>query len=228
MRTGAVQQASPRRGRAWAMGWWLLLLLAGVNGILALRYLLPSVPFAPPLPNVRLHHIALAIHASAAAVALVIGPFQFRNGLRARRLTLHRRLGWVYCGAVLVGGVAAFPLSLRAAFGWVSTAGFMTLAVLWLGTTAIALRLAITGRIAAHGRWMLRSYALTAAAITLRLYLPLSQVLRLPFDDSYRAIAWLCWAGNLLAVELYLHFRQAGRAGPEQSSLRLSRAGRSE
>ena len=218
MKTEAAQQVSLRSGRAWAIGWWLLLLFAVANGVLALRYLLPSAPFAPPLPNVHLHRVALAIHASAAAVALIVGPFQFVNGLRARRLTLHRNVGWIYCGAVLVGGVAAFPLSLRAAFGWISTAGFMTLAVLWLGATGIALRLAVAGQIAAHGRWMLRSYALTAAAITLRLYLPLSQVLRLPFDDSYRAIAWLCWAGNLLAVELYLRSRRNGRVFASFSS----------
>jgi hypothetical protein len=51
---------------------------------------------------------------------------------------------------------------------------------------------------------MIRSYALTAAAITLRMYLPLSFALKIPFEIGYPAIAWLCWVPNLLVAELYL------------------------
>jgi hypothetical protein len=51
---------------------------------------------------------------------------------------------------------------------------------------------------------MLRSYALTAAAITLRIYLPLLFVFHWPFAIGYPAIAWLCWIPNMIAVELYL------------------------
>jgi len=57
---------------------------------------------------------------------------------------------------------------------------------------------------AAHWRWMVRSYALTAAAITLRIYLPRSMALHLPFQRAYPAIAWLCWIPNFLAAEAYL------------------------
>ena len=52
-----------------------------------------------------------------------------------------------------------------------------------------------------HRRWMIRSYALTAAAITLRLYLPLLSHLGIPFDMSYPVVAWLCWVPNLLFAE---------------------------
>jgi hypothetical protein len=58
---------------------------------------------------------------------------------------------------------------------------------------------------------MIRSYALTAAAITLRMYLlrmylPLIFVFHWPFSIAYPAIAWLCWIPNALAVEVYLTF----------------------
>jgi hypothetical protein len=52
---------------------------------------------------------------------------------------------------------------------------------------------------------MIRSFALTAAAITLRMYLPLMFVFRWPFSIGYPAIAWLCWIPNVLAAEVYLH-----------------------
>ncbi len=191
--------------------WCVLLLLAVVNGLLALRYLLPQAPFAAPLPNLRLHRVWLAIHASAAAMALILGPFQFINSFRERWKTWHKRLGWIYCGAVLASGIAAIPLSLHANTGPIAGAGFMALAILWLMTTGSGVWLATQRRFGDHRRWMLRSYALTAAAITLRLYLPLSFALALSPGAAYRAIAWLCWLPNLAAGEVYLAARPGMR-----------------
>jgi hypothetical protein len=54
-------------------------------------------------------------------------------------------------------------------------------------------------------RWMIRSYALPTAAITLRIYPPLVFVFHWPLAIGYPAIAWLCWIPNVIAVELYLH-----------------------
>ncbi|MCU6340152.1 DUF2306 domain-containing protein, partial [Enterobacter quasiroggenkampii] len=57
--------------------------------------------------------------------------------------------------------------------------------------------------LAGHGRWMIRNYALTCAAITLRLYMPLAAIF-LGFadpNDTFAVIAWLCWVPNLLIAE---------------------------
>jgi len=51
---------------------------------------------------------------------------------------------------------------------------------------------------------MIRSFALTFAAVTLRLYLPISAMLSIPFEEAYRAISFLCWVPNLALAELYL------------------------
>jgi hypothetical protein len=58
---------------------------------------------------------------------------------------------------------------------------------------------------------MIRSFALTFAAVNLRLYLPAAGALQLPFEDSYRAISFLCWVPNLLAVEAYLWYKRGAR-----------------
>jgi uncharacterized membrane protein len=184
--------------------WGILLFLAFANGILAMRYLLPHVPFPSTLPNFRTHRVFLTLHASCAGVALLLGPFQLSERFRLRWRAAHRRVGWVYAAAVALGAIAAFPLALHAAFGPIAASGFFTLDVLWLLVTATALWFAVSRRFAQHRRWMLRSYALTAAAITLRILLPGSVLLGLPIAPSYRAIAWLCWLMNLLLVELYL------------------------
>jgi hypothetical protein len=59
-----------------------------------------------------------------------------------------------------------------------------------------------------HHVWMLRSFALTLAAVTLRIYLPISQLAGASFENAYAAIAWLCWVPNLLFAE-YLAGRRA-------------------
>ncbi|MNH34448.1 hypothetical protein D3C79_950460 [compost metagenome] len=57
-----------------------------------------------------------------------------------------------------------------------------------------------------HQKWMLRNYALTFAAVTLRIWLPLFTVL-FGFDHfqySYAVIAWLCWVPNFIVMEWYI------------------------
>ena len=51
---------------------------------------------------------------------------------------------------------------------------------------------------------MMRSYALTAAAITLRLYLPVFAITGIPFAEGYRLVAWICWIPNLMFAEWLL------------------------
>ena len=49
---------------------------------------------------------------------------------------------------------------------------------------------------------MIRNFALTFAAVTLRAYLGLSQaVFGLSFEAFYPVVAWLCWVPNLIVAE---------------------------
>ena len=57
---------------------------------------------------------------------------------------------------------------------------------------------------------MVRSYALTLAAVTLRIYLPASQVAGVSFTIAYPVIAWLCWVPNLLLAQWFLRSMHAG------------------
>jgi hypothetical protein len=86
--------------------------------------------------------------------------------------------------------------------GIVTQTGFATLAVLWGAATFIALCHAVARRINLHRRWMIRSYALTFAAVTLRLQVPI-WVLSLGTDyvGVLPIIAWACWVPNLIFAE---------------------------
>jgi hypothetical protein len=61
---------------------------------------------------------------------------------------------------------------------------------------------------------MIRSYALTFAAVTLRLYLPMALMASLDGLASYRAIAFLCWVPNLIVAELWLRRDRPVRTSP--------------
>jgi hypothetical protein len=188
--------------------WGLGALLSVGIAIYALHYLLPNAggpvavlanPFVRPW---------LYIHVGCGGAALLIAPFQLWPRLRARQPQLHRWMGRAYVAAALVGGVAGFLMALGSTAGPVASVGFGALAVLWFGTTAQAWRMARARRFVEHRRWMIRSFALIFAAVTLRLYLPVVAVLGLDFPTSYRAISFLCWVPNLIVAEFYLARRR--------------------
>jgi hypothetical protein len=72
---------------------------------------------------------------------------------------------------------------------------------LWVATTFTALRKIMAKDIQAHKAWMLRSYALTFAAVTLRIWLAPLVLLFGDFEAGYRVVAWLYWVPNLLVIE---------------------------
>lgn len=152
--------------------------------------------------------MAIALHIAGGILAIAIGAFQVNSRLRGRFLSAHRWFGRLYLAAVSVGGVAGLVLALESFGGLVTHFGFGLMAVCWLGTT-FAAYFAIRRRdLNAHRVWMLRSYALTLAALTLRIYLPLSQVAGIGFESAYQAISWLCWVPNLLIVEWFILSRR--------------------
>ena len=88
--------------------------------------------------------------------------------------------------------------------------GFGTLAVLWFGATAGPSGWRPSGRFAEHRRWMIRSFAMTFAAVTLRLYLPIPPMfLHMSFIEGYRLISWFSWTSNLLVAEIYSELARA-------------------
>lgn len=147
----------------------------------------------------------LVIHVIGGVVALVVGPLQFIAAIRTRWPRFHQATGLTYIAATAVAAPAGLVLSFGTTAGPVAGAGFAALGLLTLYFTGQGLRTALARRFDEHREWMLRSYALTAAAITLRLMIPASFLLQLDFSTAYRVIAWACWLTNLALVELYIH-----------------------
>ena len=134
--------------------------------------------------------------------ALLAGPWQFSERLRGRALNLHRWLGRFYLLEVALGSLAGFAMATVSEQGLPTHLGFGALAILWFFTGLQAYRMVLSGNIAAHRQWMIRNFALTLAAVTLRNYMPLMLfVLHWPFRTTYITLSWLCWVPNLLVAE---------------------------
>ncbi len=153
------------------------------------------------------------VHFFFAATALALAPLQLSRRLRRRWVRAHRAVGLSYVVAVLAGGGSALALAPHAQGGLPAALGFSCLALAWIAVTARGLAAAVAGDLPAHRRWMLRSVALTFAAVTLRLMLGGGvALLGMPFDQVYAAASWLCWILNLAVCELML-LRATRRVG---------------
>ena len=148
---------------------------------------------------------AFYMHIFLGGLALLVGFSQFFKKLRRKRLGLHKTLGKIYVIAVLLSGTSGLAIAYFASGGWIPAIGFSALAILWLYTTANAYISIRTGQIDTHQKWMIRSYALCFAAVTLRIYLPIFiAFLGMEFYSAYKIIAWLCWVPNLLVAEFLI------------------------
>lgn len=146
-----------------------------------------------------------AAHFGVGALVLAIGPFQFVPRIRAKWPAFHRWLGRVYVAGCLVSGVAGFVLAQSTNAGIVARIGFTLLAVFWIVTTTMAFAKARARRFEEHRRWMIRSYALTLAAVTLRIYLPVSMAgFGMSFLVVYPVISFACWVPNAIVAEWFI------------------------
>lgn len=158
--------------------------------------------------------VSAFVHFMSGAIALVAGAFQLNTRLRTRFIEAHRWLGRLYLLAVVIGGVAALALALQSFGGLIAHVGFGLLAACWMGSTLNAYRHIRQGNLSTHRNWMIRSYALTLAAVTLRIYLPSSQLAGIPMTVAYPVIAWLCWVPNLLIAEWFVRSRHSSAMLP--------------
>lgn len=147
-------------------------------------------------------HFCFFYHIFCGSIALLSGVFQFSARLREKYTAFHRTLGKIYVLAILTGSPAAFYAAIYANTGWVAGSGFSLLAIFWFITTLFAFLTIRKKQINAHREWMTRSYALTLAAVSLRIILPSELFfLHLNFSTAYQVVAWACWIPNLLFAE---------------------------
>jgi len=198
------------------MGFIALLMLAIPLSFNALSYL----NFDTQYGFLRLKKIAIDTgwylpayysHVLFAGIILLIGFFQIHPTWGLRWKKLHRLFGKVYIGGILF---FAAPGGLIMSFfinrgPWVLTS-FLSQSAAWFICTLLAYLRIRQGDVPLHRQWVLRSFSLCLAAITLRVYVFLSSwSFDLTAPTAYALIAWLSWVPNLLICEWYLTNKKA-------------------
>jgi uncharacterized membrane protein len=211
---------SPVVRRRW---WWSLWGLLTASAIAITAYFVPPyLVGGTNIPGLDVsipgYYVSLVIHAVPAGLTLVIGPFQFVPRLRARFPRAHRIAGRVYLISVVAASLAAAYSSAVTPSGFPLQVAFYMLIVAWLYTGAQAYRTIRRGRVRLHRIWMIRNYALTFAAVTLRVYQLIGIQLMgfmpsVTFPEIYTASAWAGLLGNVLVAEYFIVQRILAPAG---------------
>jgi hypothetical protein len=146
---------------------------------------------------------AFFVHVYTSMLVLPAGFTQFSKKMLKHFPHWHRRLGYIYVGAVLLlSGPTGLLMGFYANGGIGSRIAFVLLALLWMFTTLMALLCAQQQKFQSHRNYMMRSYALALSAITLRIWkYILANNFEIPPMDQYRLIAWLGFVPNLLVAE---------------------------
>ena len=122
--------------------------------------------------------------------------------------------GYLYVlRVVLITGPAAFRMGWHADGGLPARTSFTCLAFLGVVFTIFAWWYATQKRFLQHRAFMIRSYALTLSAITLRIYtfsFAYFNVHARPVE-IYITTAWLSWVPNLIIAEMIINYKRVNK-----------------
>jgi hypothetical protein len=193
----------------------VLLLFYGFFSYLLLLISLQYVPLNFEVPFLKLkqeeiqlwyYNVSFFIHVYTSFFLLAVGILQFSKRIRLRKPTLHKLFGKLYVFIILfLSGPSALVMSYYANGGLVSKTAFLLLTVLWILFTFLAFQSAVKLDFVRHQKFVIRSFALTLSAISLRLFKYIIVFLFHPLPmDTYRIVSWLGWIFNLIIAEIII------------------------
>ncbi|MEV0952076.1 DUF2306 domain-containing protein [Promicromonospora sp. NPDC050249] len=197
------------RRRWWWALWAFLAVSAAGFGLTSPGALViggEDASLIPIDPDVAAHFLSLVVHGVPGGLALLLGPFQFVTALRVRYPVAHRAMGRIYLVAVVVAAVASLYAATVSLSGFSIQVAFYLLATAWLFTAAQAYRTIRRGEVQLHRIWMIRNYALTFTAVSLRVFLLTGTALMpsfpaLEFEAVYDASGWAAIVVNVMVAE---------------------------
>ncbi len=150
------------------------------------------------------------VHVFSAIVALLAGFTQFSSHFLREHRAWHRVIGRIYAYDIVVINFPTGMVLAVCANGLLpGRIAFVLLDCLWFAFTLISVIAVRRGQIARHREFMIRSYALTFSAITLRSWkLVLSYSFHIDPLHLYMMEAWMGFVPNLLVAEWWLHSRR--------------------
>jgi uncharacterized membrane protein len=163
-------------------------------------------------------------HGVAGACALLLAPMQFSDRLRRRFAKLHRVVGRVYIGGVLIAAPFGFyiqhfeeRLGAQRSFSFAAA----TQATTWIVTTLIALSFIRMGKVEQHRRWMTRSFAIALIFLEVRVVLGVTGWENLGGNVD-ETVVWACNVFALLAADIALQVQELLRSRPVRTAAKAA------
>lgn len=152
------------------------------------------------------YKLAFFSHVYTSIVVISLGLLQFSRTVRRRFSFIHKLSGKIYILLILL---VACPSGLIMAYhangGLISQVSFTILSILWFTFTLKAYTAIKKGEYQKHKNFMIRSYALTLSAISLRLFkYGIVSTFELPPMDTYKIVSVLGWVVNLAIAEMLI------------------------
>jgi uncharacterized membrane protein len=146
---------------------------------------------------------AFYVHVFTSVLSLMAGFTQFSPDILKHHRWLHRAVGRVYVfNILLINFPAGMIMAVYANGHLPSKIAFVILDSLWFWFTLKALIEVKRGNIQLHRDYMIRSYALTLSAVTLRTWkIIMIHSTNLPPETIYMMNSWLGFVPNLLCAE---------------------------
>lgn len=201
--SGAGRATRPRW--VWWPAWGVIAALSVVVTLLSFPPYLPFVPNIERLPVdpgfPDTHNLIIALHAVPSGLALLLGPFQFVGPLRRRFPAVHRNVGRAYLICVALGSVTGVAAGIVAATGLRAQVGFLVLVAFWFYSALMAYIAIRRRQIQLHRVWMVRNFALTFAAVWLRIVILVGQTF-FPYVDFAAVYDIAVWSSILCPLVL--------------------------
>lgn len=146
------------------------------------------------------------IHITSSLFVMGGGVFQFFPILIKNYPRLHRNIGKMYVFFILIlAAPSGLVLATYANGGLAARVGFSLQCIVWWTVTYLAWNEIMKRRYESHANMMIRSFAVTLAAMSLRTE---SYVMYYWFGtkpiETYLTVTWLSWVGNLLLAEVLI------------------------
>lgn len=152
----------------------------------------------------------LIAHITAGGGALILGPLQFWNQLRIYSKKLHRVIGLLYLLAILLSSVCAVILAFTTSYevSWAYAFSLQIWVSVWIISTAIAYKAAISGKLILHKEWMTRSYIVTVAFVVSGSLLKILLATEFgSFEEISPSLFWFGWSVPLFIYQVILSLK---------------------
>lgn len=152
-------------------------------------------------------------HGLAGACAILLGPLQFSDRLRARYTKIHRVIGRIYIfGAMVVAPLGVYIQWYEERTG--ATRSFTIAAAvdaaLLMITTGIAFAFILRGKVQQHRQWMTRSFAVALIFLEGRVILGVTGWEKLG-PHAVETVVWVCIGFSILVGDIVLQIQEALR-----------------